>query len=207
VLSRNQQPDCWTRAPFRRRHLTALGTLLQQSVQRAAAVGWVTLKDVALEGTTVKASAAKHRAMSYAPRQARAAELVAEVQGYLEQLAAADPADDAAHGAAADGWTVPPDLADAEPRRALIQAAKARLEAQAQERAAAAHAAKVAQAAAAGKPAPPPPEEPATPDPRTQTRVTDPDSRIMRHSDPAFIQGATRRWRWMPTSRSFSRRP
>ena len=112
---------------------------------------------------------------------------------------------DATHGS--EQWSVPGGLADVQQRLAMIQAAKARWEAQAQARVAAAHSETVAQADATGKPAPPPPEEPATPDPRTQTRVTDPDSRIMRHSDPAFIQGATRRWRWMPTSRSFSRRP
>jgi hypothetical protein len=29
VLSRNQQPEFWTLVTFRRRHLTALGDLLQ----------------------------------------------------------------------------------------------------------------------------------------------------------------------------------
>ena len=143
--------------------------------------------------------------MSDAHLQAREAELAAEVQEYLDQWETHDTADDATHGS--EQWSVPAGLADVQQRLAMIQAAKARWEAQAQARVAAAHSETVAQADATGKPAPPPPEEPATPDPRTQTRVTDPDSRIMRHSDPAFIQGATRRWRWMPTSRSFSRRP
>lgn len=56
VLSRNQQPDFWTLATFRRRHLTALGNRLQQSVQLAAAGGWVRLKDVAIDGTKGKVS-------------------------------------------------------------------------------------------------------------------------------------------------------
>jgi transposase len=189
VLSRNQQPDFWTLATFRRRHLTALGNLLQQSVQLAAAVGLVKLKDVAIDGTKVKASASKHRAMSYAHLQEREADLAAEIQGYLDGLEAADRADDATHGAEEAGWTVPPELADAQRRQAVIQAAKARLEAQAQERATAVHAEKVAQAEAAGKPAPPPPATPAEPDPKAQTNFTDPDSRIMRNSDKAFIQG------------------
>ena len=68
-------------------------------------------------------------------------------------------------------------------------AAKARLEAQAQEQAAAAHAEKGAKPEAAGKPAPPPPAEPATPTPKAQTNFTDPDSRIMRNSEKAFIPG------------------
>ena len=189
VLSRNQQPDFWTLATFRRRHLTALGDLLQQSVQLAAVVGLVTLKDVAIDGTKVKASASKHRAMSYAHLQARETELAAEVQAYLDQLETQDTADDAAHGSDQDGWSTPPGLADAQRRLATIRAAKARLEAQAQARAAAAHAEKVAKAEAAGKPAPPPPTAPAVPDPKAQTNFTDPDSRIMRNSDKAFVQG------------------
>ena len=188
VLSRNPQPDFWTLATFRRRPLSALGDLLQQSVPLAAAVGLLTMKDVAIDGTKVKAAASKHRAMSYAPLQARETELQAEIHGYLDQLEAHDQAEDAAHGAAAAGGTAPPALADAERRRATIHAAKARLEAQAPERAAAAHAEKVAKAEAAGKPAPPPPDAPAVPDPKAQTHVTDPDSRIMRNSDKAFVQ-------------------
>ena len=189
VLSRNQHPDFWTLATFRRRHLTALGDLLQQSVQLATAVGLVHLKDVAIDGTKVKASASKHRAMSYAHLQEREPELVAEIHGYLDHLEAQDQAEDAAHGSDQDGWSAPPALADAQRRLATIQAAKARLEAQAQARAAAAQAEKTAQAEAAGKPAPPPPEGPAVPKPKAQTNFTDPDSRIMRNSDQAFIQG------------------
>ncbi len=184
VLSRDQQPDFWTLATFRRRHLTALGDLLQQSVQLAAAVGLVKCKDVAIDGTKVKASASKHRAMSYDHLQARETELAAEVRAYLDQLETQDTVDDAAHGPDQDGWSAPPELADARRRLATIRAAKARLEAQAQERAAAAHAEKGAKAAAAGKPAPPPPATPAEPDPKAQTNFTDPDSRIMRNSFP-----------------------
>jgi len=188
VLSRNQQPDFWTLATFRRRHLAALGNLLQQSVQLAATVGLVKLKDVAIDGTKVKASASKHRAMSYDHLQAREAEIEAEIQGYWDQVEAHDQADDATHGTDQDGWSAPPALRDAQSRLATLRAAKARLETQAQERAAAAQAEKAAQAEAAGQPAPPP-AEPATPDPKAQTNFTDPDSRIMRNSDKAFIQG------------------
>jgi transposase len=165
VLSRNQQPDFWTWATFRRRPLLALGDLLRQSVQLAATVGLVKLKDVAIDGTKVKASASKHRAMSYDHLQAREAELEAEIPGYLDQLEVQDRAEDATHGPDQDGWSAPPALRDAQSRLATIRAAKARWEAQAQERTAAAQAEKAARAEAAGQPAPPP-AEPATPDPK-----------------------------------------
>jgi hypothetical protein len=82
----------------------------------------------------VPASVSKHRAMSYAHLQARETELAAEVQARLDQLETQDTADDAPHGSDPDGGSAPPGLADAQQRLATIQAAKARLEAQAQAR-------------------------------------------------------------------------
>lgn len=54
---------------------------------------------------------------------------------------------------------------------------------------AAAPAEKATQAEAAGKSVPLPPAEPATPEARAQTHVTDPDPRIRRHSGKALIPG------------------
>lgn len=189
VVAGNQQPDFWTLAAFRRRHREALGDLLTESIRLATAAGLVRLRDVAVDGTKVQAAASKHRAMSYARMQEREAELADEVQRYLDAVEAADTADDAEHGANDRGWTVPPGLADAQKRLATIRAAKARLEAEARERAEAKQAAREAAADAAGKPRPEPPAEAPTPDPKAQSNFTDPDSRIMRNSDKAFIQG------------------
>jgi transposase len=64
-----------------------------------------------------------------------------------------------------------------------------RLDAAAAAEPAARHAVKVQAAADAGRPAPPAPATPAVPAPQAQTNFTDPDSRIMRNSEKAFIQG------------------
>ena len=189
VVAGNQQPDFWTLAAFRRRHREALGDLLTESIRLATAAGLVRLRDVAVDGTKVQAAASKHRAMSYARMQEREAELAQEVQRYLDAVEAADTADDAEHGPNDRGWTVPPGLADAQKRLATIRAAKARLEAEARDRAEAKQAEREAAADAAGKPRPEPPADSPTPDPKAQSNFTDPDSRIMRNGDKAFIQG------------------
>lgn len=189
VLTGNLQPDFWTRAAFRRRHLSALGDLLREAVRLAQAVGLVPLRAVAVDGTKIQAAASKHRAMSYAHLVEREQALADEVAGYLRDVEAADQAGDAAHGPQGRGWTTPAGLADAPQRLATIRAAKARLEAEAEARATATRQEHAAKAAATGKPAPPPPDAPAVPDAQAQTHFTDPESRIMRHSDKAFIQG------------------
>jgi transposase len=189
ILTGNLQPDFTTIAQFRRRHLQALGELLVESVRLAQEAGLVKGREVAIDGTKIQANASKHRAMSYGRMAEELERLEQEITEYLRTLEATDQAEDAAHGRTADGRSVPEALADAERRRATIQAAKARLEAEAQARAEAAHAERVARAEAAGKPAPPPPDEPPQPDPKAQSNFTDPDSRIMRNADKAFIQG------------------
>lgn len=189
VISGNQQPDFWTLAAFRRRHREALGNLLVESIRLAAEVGLVRLRDIAIDGTKVQAFASKHRAMTYARMVEREAELVTEVEQYLKDVEAADAADDADQGPKQRGWTAPPELAQAQKRLATIRAAKARLEAAARERAAAKQAEREAAAEAAGKPAPSAPDEPPVPDPQAQSNFTDPESRIMRNHDKAFIQG------------------
>jgi transposase len=155
VVAGNQQPDFWTLAPFRRRHAAALGNLLQESVRLAAAVGVVRLRDVAGDGTKIKAAASKNTAMRYARLVERLPAVEREVAAFLADTAAADQAADAA--------------AAAEP--------------------AARHAVKVQAAADAGRPASPAPATPAVPAPKAQTNFPDPDSRIMRNSEKAFIQG------------------
>lgn len=178
ILTGHRQPDFTTIAQFRRRHLQALGELLVESVRLAQEAGLVKGREVVIDGTKVQANASKHRAMSDGRMAEELDRLEQEITDYLRTVEATDQAEDAAHGQPADGRRVPEALAEAERRRATIQAAKARLEAEVQ-----------ARAEAAGKPTPPPPEEPPQPDPKAQSHCTDPDSHIMRNADKAFIPG------------------
>ena len=188
-------PDFRTISDFRKRHLKALAGLFTQVLQLCERAGLVKLGHVALDGTKIKANASKHKAMSYERMAKRAAELDAEVAGWMSAAAAADAAEDKAFGSDKSGEEMPDWVADKKKRAEKIRAAQAELEAEAKAVAEAKAKAK-AQAEAeekrraegrkkSGKPIAPPSEEP---DPKAQKNFTDPESRIMKTKD-GFIQG------------------
>ncbi|HYZ25321.1 MAG TPA: IS1182 family transposase, partial [Geminicoccaceae bacterium] len=182
-----QRPDFRTISDFRKRHLVALAGLFVQVLRLCRQAGLVKLGHVALDGTKIRANASKHKAMSYG-RMARAeAELAAEVARWLAQAEAADAAADAEHGPDRRGDELPDWVADQQARLERIRAAKAALEAEAEQ---------------------PPPED-AEPGPssgmadhgrparahdggppaRAQRNFTDPDSRVLKTRD-GFVQGS-----------------
>jgi transposase len=171
VLAAGNAPDFRTIADFRKIHLTALRGLFEQVLRLARDLGLVRMGRVALDGTKVKASASKHKAMSYGRMREKQQQLRAEVQALLDQADAADAADDARYGADRRGDDLPAELQRREERLRRIREAKRALEARASE-----------EAAAEGQPS-----EPATPDPKVQYNFTDPESRIM-HSPDGFVQ-------------------
>ena len=181
-------PDFRTISDFRKRHLQALRALFTQVLKLCETAGLVKLGHVALDGTKIKANASKHKAMSYARMEARAAELEAEVAKWL---AAADAEEDRLHGAKR-GDEMPTWVADKKKRAEKIRQAQAELEAEAM---AAANAKREAEAEAEeqrrregrkkpGKPAAPTRDEP---DAKAQKNFTDPESRIMKSKD-GFVQ-------------------
>jgi len=185
-------PDFRTVSEFRRRHLKALGALFTQILHLCETAGLVKLGHVALDGTKIKANASKHKAMSYERMEKRAAELEAEVAGWLEVAEATDAAEDKRYGADKTGEEMPDWIADKKRRAARIRQAKAELEAEAK----AAAQAKLQAAAAAqqqreaegrntsGRQAAPPST---APDAKAQKNFTDPESRIMKSKD-GFVQ-------------------
>jgi transposase len=186
-------PDFRTISDFRRRHLAALRDLFVQVLKLCEQAGLVKLGHVALDGTKVKANAAKHKAMSYARMVEREKELAAEVARWLDAAAAADAEEDRQFGVAKGGDELPAWVADKQQRLRKIRAAKAALEAEAK---AAAEAKAKAEAAAAakhqaegrqkpGKKAQPSSGAPAG---KAQRNFTDPESRVLLTRD-GFIQG------------------
>lgn len=134
MLSANQQPDFWTIAAFRRRHHAALGALLAQTVRLAARAGLVKLKQVAVDGTKIKANASKHSAMSYGRMKREEERLAQEIEGYLRECETVDAREDRELGQHR-GWTLPEHLATAQKRLEAVRQAKAALEAEAKEKA------------------------------------------------------------------------
>jgi transposase len=181
VLTANQTPDFRTISEFRQRHLEALTDLFVQVLQICRRAGLVKLGVVALDGTKIRANASKHRAMSYGRMQTEVPRLEAEVATLLRQAAATDQAEDRQHGAASRGDELPAEVAHREQRLARIRAAKAALEAEAQ-----ATDPGASDAPRRGRPRRTPP---GVPRPTAQRNFTDPDSRIMKDADQAFIQG------------------
>ena len=185
-LTANAAPDYRSVARFRRRHLGALDSLFVQVLALCAQAGLVKLGRVALDGTKLRASASRHKAMSHDRLGPRIAEIEAQVRDLLAEAEAADAAEDEAFGKGRRGDEVPAELARRESRLAKMRAAKEAIEAEARDKAAqvaddkarrkgkddAAVVADASTAAATAKP-----------EPRAQRNFTDPDARMMKTTD------------------------
>jgi hypothetical protein len=166
-LAGQTRPDHKTISEFRRRHLDAFHALFLDLLLLCRQAGLVKLGRVALDGTKVKASASKHKAMSYGRMPEREAALEAEVARILEEAEATDRAEDGLYGDAR-GDELPEALRTREGRLRAIREARAALEAEAKEH--------------SGDPD-------AVPEPKAQRNFTDPDSRIMHSKPDGFIYG------------------
>lgn len=187
-LTAQAAPDFVVISRFRKRHLRAFADLFTQVLVLCAQAGLVSLGNVALDGSKIRASASRHRAMSY-DRMVRAeGELAAEVRALLADAERTDDAEDAVHGERR-GDELPAELARREGRLAAIRKAKADLEAEhagkaraKAEQAAAERGADETEQAAAGEQA----AATAVVPPKAQRSFTDPDARIMKTSDGSF---------------------
>jgi transposase len=197
VLTVDQHPNFRTISDFRERHLAALGDLFQQTVRLAGRLGLVKLEHVAQDGTKILANASKHRAMSYARMRQAETRLGEEIGALMAAARAADAREDAQYGPERTGDELPVDLggevARRERRLATIRIAKAALEQEARAAAEAIRAADQAERqrrAEVGEPKKPgrPPEPSERPKDTAQRNFTDPESRIMKNSDQAFVQ-------------------
>ncbi len=185
VLAAGNAPDFRTISDFRQRHLEALSGLFEQVLALAQAAGLVKLGHVALDATKIRANASKHKAMSYGRMQKEEARLAVEVAALLRRAEETDAAEDARYGPDVSGDEVPEELRRREDRLRKIREAKAVLEAEARARAEAEREHQRAHPPRRG-PRPKPPRE--TPRDRDQYNFTDPESRIMKSGDGAFIQ-------------------
>jgi len=127
-LAANTQPDHDTIATFRRRFLPQLEAFFVQVLLLAREMKLIKLGQIALEGTKVKANASKHKALSYAHAKKSEAQLKAEVKALTARAEEAD------HTPVVDGMDIPAEIARRETRLDALAAAKAAIEARAQER-------------------------------------------------------------------------
>ena len=191
-LAGNLHPDHDTLAAFRKTFLPEVQEMFVQVLLLAQALGVLQLGAISLDGTKIHADASKSKAVSYQ----RLGELEAHLRAEVEALFALG--EQADRGTLPDGLVVADEIARRQERLARLAAAKAALEARAQERDAdeqAAYAAKLrereATARRTGRPSRGRPPRPPTPGPRAkdQYNFTDPESRIMKNSrDDGFGQ-------------------
>ena len=189
MLSGNQQPDYWTLSEFRRRHLGALRGLFVQTVKLAQRAKLVKLGQVAIDGTKLKANASKHKAMSYARMEKEEKRLREEIRCYFEEVETTDQEEDERYGSKR-GDELPDHLKTEKERLDVIREAMAHLEEEARQKAAAKEQKQREKANKEGRTYRPRKDaNAAVPSPKAQRNFTDPDSRIMKNADKAFIQG------------------
>lgn len=202
-LAADQAPDFRSIARFRRRHLHALADLFTQSPHLAQKLGMVKMGRVAWTAPSWRPIASKHKAMSYGRLvdkeeriEAEIAHLEAKAAALLVDAEATDEAEDARFGPDGKDADLPAEFDRREKRLARLQAARAQIESEAAEKARR-HAedkerrrqqrtGTIDEQAVtdAGEQA----ADRARPKPKAQANFTDPDSRIMKNSDGAYIQ-------------------
>ncbi|MDA3922611.1 MAG: IS1182 family transposase [Salinisphaera sp.] len=183
----NQYPDHDSISAFRKRFLSELEDLFVQILVIAHEMGTLQLGTVSLDGTRIKANASKHKALSWAHAQALKAQLREEVEQLMRWAEAAD------NTPLPDTLDIPAEIQRRQDRLVAIAAAKATIQARADERDAQAqteYKAKLERRAEktrqpGGKPPSPPTLGPRDKD---QVNLTDRESRIMPTSGGGFEQ-------------------
>lgn len=190
-VAANEHPDHDTIAAFRKRFLVELSGLFVEILAVAQQLGVLELGKVSLDGTKIHANASKHSALSWEHANRIEAQLKAEVERLMGLAEDADSAE------IPDGMNLPEELQRREERLAAIAAAKAAIEARAEQRFVreqAEYERKIAERAArenedGKKPRGKPPVAPAPgPRPKDQVNLTDSESRIMPVSGGGFEQ-------------------
>ena len=131
MLTGNQQPDHSRISDFRLVHLDALAGLFVQVLRLCQKAGLVSLGNVALDGTKVKANASKHKAMSHERMLKTEAQLEAEIAALLRKAELIDAQEDARYGKGKRGDELPKELQLRQDRLDALRKAKAELEAEA----------------------------------------------------------------------------
>jgi len=178
-IAANTHPDHDTIATFRRLNKAAFEAAFLEVLLLARESGLLRLGTVSIDGTKIDANASKIRSVRYDRAQALRDKLAADIAELTKKAEAADAADE-------DPQALPAEIARRQALKEKLDAACARLEAEAKARAEAERpdyeekkAVYEAKKGRRGQP-PKPPEE--TPPPDRQSNLTDPDSQLMRKS-------------------------
>jgi transposase len=204
-LAADQHPDHDTIAQFRQQHLEALAGLFVQALRLCQRAGMVTLGQVAIDGTKIRAQASAHRSVRYRELQQQEQALQKQVDELLREAARVDEEEDRLYGKGVPGKALPEELASAQKRLLRIQQAERELEEEARQQAEQAEREHRAQARRPGRPRKEDPSADASQretlrkrlqrarrrarQPERHYNFTDPDSRMMRDNAlRAYVQ-------------------
>lgn len=177
-VAANTHPDHDTIVTFRRENKAAIEAAFLQVLLLAKETGLLKVGNVSIDGTKIDANASRAKSLRYDRAKELREKLKADIAALMAQAADAD-----AEGV--DPQSLPAEIARREALMAKLDAACARLEAQAKAEAEAAtpgYEEKRAQYEKNGRKGrkPEPPDD--DPPPERQTNLTDPDSNLMRKS-------------------------
>ena len=130
VLTANQQPDHSRISDFRLVHLEALAGLFVQVLRLCQKAGLVSLGNVALDGTKVKANASKHKAMSHERMLKAEKELEKEINALMRRAEILDAQEDKRYGKGKLGSDLPDELRRRQDRLVRIRQARKEMEAE-----------------------------------------------------------------------------
>ena len=188
-LTADTHPDHDSIAKFRRENFEAVAACFVHVLELAQELKLLRVGQVSVDGTTLKANASKNRNVRYDRAGELVEQLTAEVGELMEQAERTD------RGESDEGQSLPAELARREALKAKLEAARARIEERAKQKAQAEQAEyerKVRERTAREgsskgrhiqQPDP-------TPEPQEQENLTDPDSRLMRHNKRSAYEQA-----------------
>lgn len=188
VLGAGNFPKHRTLCDFRALHLQELAALFVQVVKLARECGLVKLGTIAVDGTKVKASASRHKAMSYKRMLESEAQLKQQIEALLDKARATDAAEKSE-----PDLDIPAEIERREARLEVIRAARERLESRQRELDAAKGRSADDDRRPRDKDGKPKrgkcyKREFGVPEDKAQENFTDPHSRIMKRSGGGFDQ-------------------
>ena len=127
-LAGGQRPDYRTLARFRRRNTKEIKRLFKQTVLFCARLGMINLGHVSLDGTKLKASTSKHKAMSYGRMKEEEKRLEREIDELMQQSESVDNEEDRLFGKDNNGYNLPEELQRRDERLNKIRGLRQELE-------------------------------------------------------------------------------
>jgi len=182
-LAAGNFPSHRTICDFRVAHLEAFSVLLLQIIRIAQEAGLVKLGRIAIDGSKVRASASKHKAMSYDRMKSEEEKLEKQIAAILGQAAEQDAREDAEYGPDRRGDELPEELQRRESRLQKIREARQRLEQRQKEQDLEAGRSEGDDDPARKKKGNPFKRKFGVPADKAQENFTDPDSRIMNSTE------------------------